>query len=179
MLALDPAHQAARLIAPVGTMTFSAIDVAIFAAFYACVLTLSLVKSRGRKDTAGYFLGGRSLPWWLIGISIVAANISTEQFVGMAGQAAGSVGLAVSAWQLTGIVGIVIVAFTFMPRFLRAGHLHDAGVPRVPLLAGRACPHVGADGSRLRAGDDGGGPLLRRDDARDGVRRAARRGRRA
>ena len=102
-------------------MTFTLVDAVIFAAFYACVLTLSLVKSRGRKDAAGFFLGGRSLPWWLIGISIVAANISTEQFVGMAGQAAGDVGLAVSAWQLTGIVGIVIVAFTFLPRFLRAG----------------------------------------------------------
>jgi SSS family solute:Na+ symporter len=102
-------------------MTFSAIDFAIFIVFYAAVLTLSLVKSRRHADAAGYFLGGRSLPWWLIGISIVAANISTEQFVGMAGQAAGTVGLAVSAWQLTGIVGIVIVAFTFMPRFLRAG----------------------------------------------------------
>ena len=51
----------------------------------------------------------------------MAANISTEQFVGMAGQAAGDVGLAVSAWQLTGAVGIVVVAFTFLPRFLRAG----------------------------------------------------------
>jgi SSS family solute:Na+ symporter len=102
-------------------MTFSPLDVVIFAAFYAAVLAVSLLKSRGRKDAAGYFLGGRALPWWLIGVSIVAANISTEQFVGMAGQAAGTVGLAVSAWQLTGIVGIVITAFTFLPRFLRAG----------------------------------------------------------
>jgi SSS family solute:Na+ symporter len=102
-------------------MTFSSLDVVIFVAFYGTVLTVSLVKSRGRTDAAGYFLGGRALPWWLIGVSIVAANISTEQFVGMAGQAAGDVGLAVSAWQLTGIVGIVITAFTFLPRFLRAG----------------------------------------------------------
>jgi len=39
----------------------------------------------------------------------------------MAGQAAGDVGLAVSAWQLTGSIGIVLVAFFFLPRFLRAG----------------------------------------------------------
>ena len=82
---------------------------------------MSLYKSRGRRTSEDYFLGGRQLPWWLIGVSIVAANISTEQFVGMAGQAAGDVGLAVSAWQLTGAVGIVVVAFTFLPRFLRAG----------------------------------------------------------
>ncbi len=102
-------------------MNFSVLDLAIFVAFFVLVLVFSFVKSRGGKDTAGYFLGGRSLPWWLIGVSVVAANISTEQFVGMAGQAAGGVGLAVSAWQLTGIVGIVGVAWFFLPRFLRAG----------------------------------------------------------
>jgi SSS family solute:Na+ symporter len=96
-------------------------DAAVFVAFYLAVVGFSLYKSRGRKTSAEYFLGGRQLPWWLIGVSIVAANISTEQFVGMAGQAAGNVGLAVSAWQLTGAVGIVLVAFLFLPRFLRAG----------------------------------------------------------
>jgi SSS family solute:Na+ symporter len=102
-------------------MTFTTLDAAVFAAFYGLVLAFSLAKSRGRRTSADYFLGGRALPWWLIGVSIVAANISTEQFVGMAGQAAGDVGLAVSAWQLTGAVGIVIVGFTFLPRFLRSG----------------------------------------------------------
>jgi solute:Na+ symporter, SSS family len=102
-------------------VSLAAVDVLVFAAFYALVLGVSLWKSRGRRTSEDYFLGGRQLPWWLIGVSIVAANISTEQFVGMAGQAAGNVGLAVSAWQLVGAVAIVIVAFTFLPRFLRAG----------------------------------------------------------
>ncbi|MGH9162454.1 MAG: SLC5 family protein [Vicinamibacteraceae bacterium] len=100
---------------------FTTLDVAVFVAFYGTVLAFSLIKSRRRQTSADYFLGGRQLPWWLIGVSIVAANISTEQFVGMAGQAAGDVGLAVSAWQLTGAVGIIVVALTFLPRFLRAG----------------------------------------------------------
>jgi SSS family solute:Na+ symporter len=102
-------------------MAVTPLDVAVFTAFYLTVVGFSLFKSRGRRTSADYFLGGRQLPWWLIGISIVAANISTEQFVGMSGQAAGDVGLAVSAWQLTGAVGIVVVAFFFLPRFLRAG----------------------------------------------------------
>jgi SSS family solute:Na+ symporter len=102
-------------------MRFTAADVAVFVAFYGLVLAFSFVKSRGRRTSADYFLGGRALPWWLVGVSIVAANVSTEQFVGMAGQAAGDVGLAVSAWQLTGAVGIVVVGFVFLPRFLRAG----------------------------------------------------------
>lgn len=102
-------------------MHFSAIDVAVIVAFYLLVLGFSLIKSRGSRESTEYFLGGRALPWWLIGISVVAANLSTEQFVGMAGQAAGDVGLAVSGWQLTGTVGIVLVAFFFLPRFLKAG----------------------------------------------------------
>ncbi len=102
-------------------MTFSLFDYAVFAGFYVLVLGFAFWKSRNRGTSADYFLGGRGLPWWLIGVSVVAANISTEQFVGMAGQAAGATGLAVSAWQLTGVIGITLVAFWFLPRFLRAG----------------------------------------------------------
>jgi SSS family solute:Na+ symporter len=99
-------------------------DLAVFIGFFAVVIGLSVWKSRRSKGAEGssdFFLGGRSLTWPLIGISIVAANISTEQMVGMAGQAAGSTGLAVSCWQLLGSVFIVIIAITLLPRFLRAG----------------------------------------------------------
>jgi SSS family solute:Na+ symporter len=96
-------------------------DIVVFAGFFAVVIGTSLFKSRREKSSEDYFLAGRGLKWWLIGISIVAANISTEQFVGMAGQGAGGVGLAVSSWQLVGSVGIVIIAFTLLPRFLKAG----------------------------------------------------------
>jgi SSS family solute:Na+ symporter len=102
-------------------MSFTFLDLAVFIGFYAVVLGFALFKSRGQKDSEDFFLGGRTLTWPLIGLSIVAANISTEQMVGMAGQSAGGTGLAVSAWQLVGSVGIVIIAFTLLPRFLRAG----------------------------------------------------------
>lgn len=100
-------------------------DWIIFTAFFVVVVGVSVWKSRRAKDhkenSSDYFLAGRGLTWPLIGISIVAANISTEQMVGMAGQAAGDVGLAVSAWQLVGSLGIVIIAMTLLPRFLQAG----------------------------------------------------------
>jgi SSS family solute:Na+ symporter len=106
-------------------MNFAPIDLAIFVGFFVVVIGLSAWKSRrtkgGAEDSTDFFLAGRGLTWPLIGISIVAANISTEQMVGMAGQAAGGVGLAVSAWQLVGSVGIVIIALTLLPIFLRAG----------------------------------------------------------
>ena len=102
-------------------MELNALDLIVFLVFFAVVIAVSLIKGRRVTDSEGFFLAGRSLTWPLIGLSIVAANLSTEQFVGMAGQGAGDVGLAVSAWQLTGSVGIVLVAFTLLPRFLRAG----------------------------------------------------------
>jgi SSS family solute:Na+ symporter len=101
------------------------LDVSVFVLFFAVVVSVSMFKSRREKGhekgSEDYFLGGRGLIWPLIGISIVAANISTEQFVGMAGQGAGAVGLAVSNWQLFGSVGIVLISFTLLPRFLKAG----------------------------------------------------------
>lgn len=103
-------------------MALSPFDWIFFLLFFAIVIGFSLFKSKnsgsGEED---YFLAGRKLPWWLIGISIVAANISTEQFVGMAGQGAGAVGLAVSWWQLIGSIGIVLIALTLLPKFLSAG----------------------------------------------------------
>lgn len=102
-------------------MELTAFDSVVFVGFFVIVLGISLFKSRKEQSSEDYFLAGRGLTWWLIGISIVAANISTEQFVGMAGQGAGSVGLAVSNWQLFGSVGIVVIAFTLLPCFLKAG----------------------------------------------------------
>ena len=58
-------------------MKFTLLDIAIFVVFYGVVLAFSFIKSRGERTSADYFLGGRSLPWWLIGVSVVAANMST------------------------------------------------------------------------------------------------------
>jgi SSS family solute:Na+ symporter len=111
---------------PIGPiMNITTQDLIVFIGFFVVVLGLSVWKSRRVKghqeDSSDFFLAGRGLTWPLIGISIVAANISTEQMVGMAGQAAGSTGLAVSCWQLLGAVFIVIISMTLLPRFLRAG----------------------------------------------------------
>lgn len=106
-------------------MNITPLDLAVIIGFFVVVIGLSVWKSRRVKghdeNSSDFFLAGRGLSWPLIGISIVAANISTEQMVGMAGQAAGSTGLAVSCWQLLGSVFIVIIAMTLLPKFLSAG----------------------------------------------------------
>ncbi len=102
-------------------MSLNWFDISVFVIFITFVVSYSMYKSRKEKTSEDYFLASRGLSWPLIGFSIVAANISTEQFVGMAGQAAGKVGIAVSGYQLFASIGIIIVAFYFLPRFLRSG----------------------------------------------------------
>jgi SSS family solute:Na+ symporter len=59
--------------------------------------------------------------WWIIGISLISANISTEQFVGMSANAANYMGLAVASYEWIAAISLVLVAFIFLPRFLKAG----------------------------------------------------------
>lgn len=73
------------------------------------------------KGAADYFLAGRGLTWWLVGFSLLAANISTEQFVGMSGQAADWLGLAIAGYEWLAAIVLVIVAFTFLPMLLKRG----------------------------------------------------------
>lgn len=102
-------------------MAFNFLDVTVFVAFVAAVVTLGIYKSRHEKTGEDYFLAGRGLSWWLIGFSLIAANISTEQFVGMSGNAASHVGLAIASYEWMAAVTLVVVAFCFLPYFLRAG----------------------------------------------------------
>jgi SSS family solute:Na+ symporter len=96
-------------------------DIAVFLAFVATVLIVGIGKSRHEKTGEDYFLAGRGLVWWLIGFSLIAANISTEQFVGMSGNAASHVGLAIASYEWMAAITLVVIAFAFLPYFLRAG----------------------------------------------------------
>ena len=103
-------------------MELSTLDIIVLAVFFACVITVGLFKSRKEKTSEDYFLAGRGLKWWLIGFSLIAANISAEQFVGMSGQAAkGSIGLAVASYEWVAAITLVVVAFFFLPKFLKSG----------------------------------------------------------
>ena len=98
------------------------VDVLVFFAFLAAVAFVAFGMSRNSgEDSESYFLAGRGLKWWLIGFSLIAANISAEQFVGMSGQAADYIGLAVASYEWIAALSLVIVAFFFLPRFLKAG----------------------------------------------------------
>ena len=115
-------------------------DVTFFLAFILGVVAFSMYKSRKEENSEDYFLAGRGLKWYLIGFSIVAANISTEQFVGMSGQGAGNVGLSVSGYQLLGAVPIVFVALFFLFRQSLHGNCAQFWSNRGILLMGRHRP---------------------------------------
>lgn len=102
-------------------VVFSWYDGVIFLAFFGLVISFSMYKSRKEKTGEDYFLAGRGLIWPLIGLSMIAANISTEQFVGMSGQGAGSAGLAIASYEWMAAITMVIVALFLLPTFLRAG----------------------------------------------------------
>src|SRR5690606_12418301 len=100
------------------------VDIIVFVLFILAVVAVGLIKSRSTVEggsTQDFFLAGRGLTWWLIGFSLIAANISTEQFVGMSGNAASHVGLAIASYEWLAAITLTVVAFGFLPYFLRAG----------------------------------------------------------
>ena len=70
------------------------------------------------KTTEDYFLAGRTLPWWAIGASLIAANISAEQIIGQSGQGY-VVGLAIAAYEWQAAIVLLVVAKYFLPIFLK------------------------------------------------------------
>lgn len=101
-------------------------DILVFIAFVVSVITVGLYKSTGEETHSehgaqDYFLAGRGLTWWLIGFSLIAANISTEQFVGMSGKAADWLGMAIASYEWMAAITLVVVAFLFLPTFLKSG----------------------------------------------------------
>ena len=109
-------------------MNLHPIDIAIFVAFIVAVVGIGIFTSRHEKDSESYFLAGRGLSWWLIGFSLIAANISTEQFVGMSGNAADRSDIVAPAGQLGGLAVI----------HGRSVHLQRIGAARSP--AGQGDP---------------------------------------
>ena len=103
------------------------IEVSLFIIAVVGVIALGIWKSKDgddethKKGAANYFLAGRGLTWWLVGFSLIAANISTEQFVGMSGSAANWLGMSIASYEWMAAVTLVFVAFWFLPKFLKAG----------------------------------------------------------
>jgi SSS family solute:Na+ symporter len=78
---------------------------------------VSREKEGHAKDTSDYFLASKNLPWWAIGASLIAANISAEQIVGMSGSGY-AIGLAIASYEWMAAATLLIVGKFFLPIFL-------------------------------------------------------------
>ncbi len=105
-------------------MEFSLVDYLVFASYAILIVSVGLWVSRTKegheKNAEDYFLAGKSLPWWAIGASLIAANISAEQFIGMSGSGF-SLGLAIASYEWMAAITLLIVGKYFLPIFIEKG----------------------------------------------------------
>jgi len=104
--------------------SFELIDYIIFLGYAILILGVGLWVSRDKKghqkNAEDYFLASKSLPWWAIGTSLIAANISAEQFIGMSGSGY-ALGLAIASYEWMAAITLLIVGKYFLPIFIEKG----------------------------------------------------------
>ena len=105
-------------------MGLAQIDVIVIVIYAIFIFGLAQYVSREKggkaKDSSDYFLASKNLPWWAIGASLIAANISAEQIVGMSGSGY-RLGLAIASYEWMAAITLLIVGKYFLPIFLKNG----------------------------------------------------------
>jgi len=105
-------------------MTFNVLDYGILIGYMFLILGIGLWVSREKKgekkNASDYFLAGKGLPWWVIGASLIASNISAEQFIGMSGSGF-AIGMGIASYEFMAAITLIIVAVFFLPIFLKMG----------------------------------------------------------
>ena len=104
--------------------SFEILDYIIFGLYAVTILTIGLWVSRDKKgkskNAEDYFLASKSLPWWAVGASLIAANISAEQFIGMSGSGF-ALGLAIASYEWMAAITLLVVGKYFLPIFIEKG----------------------------------------------------------
>jgi SSS family solute:Na+ symporter len=100
-------------------MALSPLDILVFGIYFLAVFGIGLLvlQVQTNRDSEAYFLAGRSLPWWVIGASLIASNISAEQFIGMSGSGFAG-GLAIASYEWLAAVTLLLIGKYFLPIFL-------------------------------------------------------------
>ncbi len=97
---------------------FATADYMVFVVYIIILVSMGIFLSRGKKgeekSSTDYFLAGNTLTWWAVGASLIAANISAEQFIGMSGSAFKS-GIAMAAYELMAAATLIVVAKFLLP----------------------------------------------------------------
>ncbi|MCB0660090.1 MAG: sodium/glucose cotransporter, partial [Saprospiraceae bacterium] len=100
----------------------STLDMTIVAIWIIGMMLIGIIVSyKSKKDTAqDYFLASKSIPWWVVGGSLIASNISAEQFIGMSGSGY-AVGFAIAAYELMAAITLIVVAKFLLPIYIDKG----------------------------------------------------------
>lgn len=97
------------------------LDIWILVAYAVALIAVATFVSREKagheKNAEDYFLASKSLPWWAIGASLIAANISAEQIIGMSGSGY-AIGLAIASYEWLAAITLIVVGKFFLPIFL-------------------------------------------------------------
>src|SRR5690606_7057323 len=105
-------------------MILNSLDISILIFYTLVLLGVAWWVSRDEKghdkNANDYFLASKSLPWWAIGASLIAANISAEQIIGMSGSGF-VIGMGIAAYELMAAITLIIIAKYFLPIFLAKG----------------------------------------------------------
>ncbi|XP_030837070.1 sodium/glucose cotransporter 4 [Strongylocentrotus purpuratus] len=97
-------------------------DIVVIVIHFIVVLTLGIWSAwkANRGTTTGYFLAGRSMSWWLVGLSLYVSNIGSIHFIGLSGTAANN-GIAVISYEFHGLFCLLLLGYIFMPIYISCG----------------------------------------------------------
>ena len=111
-----------NLIDTIAASGFKVVDLVIVLAYLCLLIFLGLFLGRTKKGTEksanDYFLAGNTLTWWAVGASLIAANISAEQFIGMSGTSYAD-GIATAAYELMAAITLVVIGKFLLPIMLK------------------------------------------------------------
>ena len=103
-------------------MNFSTLDLIVYIGYISIIIFLGIWISRDKKghqkNANDYFLASKSLTWWAIGASLIAANISAEQMIGMSGSGF-AIGLGIASYEWMAAITLIIVGKYFLPIFIK------------------------------------------------------------
>jgi len=95
------------------------LDLVVFLVYLVVVAAVGFLASRKEKQSDDYFLAGRNLTWWIIGGSMIAANVSTHHFIGMSGTAY-KTGLAIASFEWIAAITLILYGKFFLPYYLKS-----------------------------------------------------------
>jgi solute:Na+ symporter, SSS family len=105
-------------------MLLEPLDLIVFIGYCLLIIGMGLFVSREKKghikNSQDYFLASKALPWWAVGASLIASNISAEQFIGMSGSGY-ALGLAISTYEWMAAITLLVVAIFFLPIYIKKG----------------------------------------------------------